>query len=233
MRRAIVLAVALGACKPAGPERIPLAQIKIVSAAKLRTSSVGGKMSANEVELWKQELGKDATFFRGDDEAVEASYVLVDAENRSDHPAFVTVDGTLVGPGGKTGGLKAESLYVPAGDRRTFLLLDDKLAPELWATGVTAAVTSAIVAKGPPAMAIADVHVFADGDAVVATANVTATAKNPGKGIIHCAFHDADGDPVSRGHAVLLLEPGKTYGVTFKGPPGAKTATIFAGDEVY
>jgi hypothetical protein len=225
--------LALVACKtPSGPERIPVAQIKIVSAAKLRTSPVGGRMSANEVALWKQELGRDQPFFAGDDEAVDASYVLVDAENRSERDAFVTVDGTLVGAG-KTGKLRPESLYVPAGDRRTFLLLDDKLAPEPWAQSVDVVVKGAMVAKFAPAMTITDVNVFTEDDHVVAAANVTATAKRPGEGIIHCAFHDADGDPLSRGHAVLVLEPGKTSVVRFKGPPGSKTATIFAGDEVY
>lgn len=234
MNRAVLVLLAVAGCKtPQPPERIPIAQIKIVSQAELRTTPVGGKMSKNEIELWKQELPADQPFFTGDDEAINASYVLVNAENQSERDAFVTLGGTLVGDHGQTAKLKPESLYVPAGDSRTFLLLDDKLAPEPWAQGVKVVVTGAMVAKFPPAMQVDKVNVFTDGDHVVAAADVTATAKRDGKGIVHCAFLDAAGDPIARAHAVLWLAPGKTSVVRFKGPPGSKTATIFAGDEVY
>jgi hypothetical protein len=233
--RALVIGcVVVAACKgPAKVERIPVERIKIVSQAELRTTTVGGRMTANEIELWKSQLPEGQAFFTGDDEAINASYVLVDAENQSEKDAFVTLDGTLIGDNKQTAGLKAESLYVPAGDSRTFLLLDDKLAPEPWAQGVKVVVTGAMVAKFPPAMDIQKVNVFTDGDHVVAAAEVTATAKRDGEGIVHCAFHDAAGDPIARAHAVLVLQPGQTSVVRFKGPTGSKTATIFAGDEVY
>jgi hypothetical protein len=251
--RAVMLAavavVALAAgCKKdtTGKLEISTEEIVVVHDPTLRTSMVGGQMDPREIEIRQKlnELEPDPNvraerermgaqgYDVGDAPAVSSSYVLVDAENRSVHDAYVTLDGTLSG-GEQKAELKAESLFVPAGGIRTFLLLDDELKPREWATGVNVKVVGALIAKFPPSMAISDENVFTDGDHVVAAATVTSTVKAYLRGIVHCAFHDAAQKPIGRGHAILELEGGATSNVRFVGPRGSKTATIFAGDATY
>lgn len=223
---------AFAACGKAdpGPAAVPLDQIGVVHDPTLRTSPVGGAMDPTEQAI-RDRLGETG-YVVGEGTAVTSSYVLVDAENRSTSDAYVTLDGTLSGDGQKAP-LKAESLFVPAGGIRTFLLLDDRLAPRPWATGVNVKVTGAMVARYRPAIEVSDLHVFTDGDHVVAAATVTSTAKRPGRGLVHCAFHDPAQKPIGRGHTILELEPGKAYTVRFVGPRGSSTADVFPGDATF
>jgi hypothetical protein len=225
-----VAAPAAGCARDKEPERIPLDQIKVKGNPHLRTSPVGGQMDPDEIAI-RQRLG-ETDFDRGEAAAVNAAYVLVDAENLSPHDAYVSLDGTLNG-GGQTAPLKAESLFVPSGATRTFLLLDEGLAPRPWAQGVEVKLSGVRIAAYPPPIDITDLHVFDDGDHVVAAATATPNVKRAGRGLVHCAFHDQGGNPIGRGHMVLQFEPGKPSTVRFVGPKGSATATIFPGEAAF
>jgi hypothetical protein len=233
---AVAAALVAGCARDPEPVRIPLDQIKVKGNPHLRTSPVGGQMEADEIAIRKR-LG-EPEFDRGDAAAVNAAYVLVDAENLSPHDAYVSLDGTLNAGGGGDGGgqtapLKAESLFVPSGATRTFLLLDEGLAPRPWAQGVEVKLTGVRVAAYPPPIDITELHVFDDGDHVVAAATATPNVKRAGRGLVHCAFHDKGGNPIGRGHMVLPFEPGKSSTVRFVGPKGSATATIFPGEAAF
>jgi hypothetical protein len=227
----VLAALAVGCEGVRKAERIETELVEITSEAQLRTSIVGGRMTAAELAARKK-VGA-STVDLGEGDAALASYVLVDARNNSVRDAYVTLDGVLAGDAGRTASLKAESLFVPAGATRTFLLLDDALAPQPWAKGVEVKVVGAVAAKFPPPISITNVEVSTVGDHVVASATIGSTAHREGKGIVHAAFHDEFGKPLSRGHSLHILLPGKTEVVRFAGPPHSKTATIFAGESTF
>jgi hypothetical protein len=224
------LLVVAAACSKAEPAaQIPLEQIAVVGQPTLRTSPLGGQTDPNEVLARRKVEAGAGPVYLGEGETVTASYVLVAAENRSTTAANVTLGGTLTGPD-QTAALRRESLYVPAGATRTFLLLDHALAPQPWATGVTVVVTGAVEARHPPPFAITDFHQFVDGDRVVIAANVASTAKRRRLVIVHAAFHDRAGAPLSRAHAILQLVPGVPQTVRFVGPSGSTAGTIYEGE---
>jgi len=226
----ILLAAASAACSKAEPiARIPLEQIAVVGQPALRTSPLGGKTDPNEVLARRKVEAAAGPVYLGEGETVTASYVLVDAENRSTTDANVTLGGDLSGPD-QTVPLRRESLLVPAGATRTFLLLDQGLAPRPWATGVKVVVTGAVEARHAPPFTITDFHQMTDGDRVVVAANVVATTKRRRLVIVHAAFHDKDRAPLSRAHAVLQLMPDLPQTVRFVGPPGSTAGTIFVGE---
>jgi hypothetical protein len=226
----LVLAAAVGCDQPDRAARIDLDLIVIERRPALRTSPIGGAPDPAEVRAYEEAEG--GPMWAGTGKPIEASYVLVDAENRSPTDAAVTLGGTLTGAA-QTAPLRRESLFVPAGGTRTFLLLDQGLAPRPWATGVEVKVTGAVEARHRPAFEIADVHQLPDGDRVVVAASVTSTAKRAGTVIVLAAFHDADGAPLSRGHTFLRLLPGEPQTVRFVGPPGSVRGTIFQGESVF
>jgi hypothetical protein len=228
--RFVILLAVFAACSKTEPAaRIPLEQIAVVGQPALRTSPLGGKTDPDEVLARRKVEAGAGPVYLGEGEIVTASYVLVDAENRSTTDANVTLGGELSGPG-QAAPLRRESLFVPAGATRTFLLLDQGLAPRPSATGVKVVVTGAVEARHAPAFDITDFHQMTDGDRVVTAANVVATAKRRRLVIVHAAFHDKDRAPLSRAHAILQLVPGVPQTVRFVGPAGSTSGTIFQGE---
>ena len=232
MKSVIVAAVLLVAC---GREREPardvdLSLIVVRDTANLQTKPVGGAPHPAEI-IVAYKLGEEDSLW-GEGQAVDASYVLVDAENTSNKDLDVSLAGQLTGAD-KTAPLRVESLWIPAGQRRTFVLLDKALAPAPWATGVKVVVAGAKLAKYPPPIAITDQTVFPDGDRVVAAARVTSTVKKRGAFMVLAAFHDAHDKPIARGSSLVRLAGGEQQTVRFVGPPGSKTATIFSGQSQF
>jgi len=163
-----------------------------------------------------------------------ATYVLVDVENTSNSDLFVTLDGTLIdAAGAEVGPLRAESLRLPEGGRRTFALVDEDNAERPAATDARLEVIGAVVARWSPTTRIQDANVFDDHGKVIAAASVTNGADRPGKIIVLAGFHDAAGKPVARPFTVLEMGAGITQTVRFVGPDGSKTGYIFLGDAVY
>ena len=92
-----------------------------------------------------------------------ATFVLVDAENTGETGAVVTLGGDMRDAAGQTlGMLKPESLFIPAGDRRTFALVDTDRKARPTAAGAQITVRGALIPEEPPVMHVEDIHTFDD-----------------------------------------------------------------------
>ncbi len=163
-----------------------------------------------------------------------ATFVMVDADNLSTGELHVTLAGTLVDAGGrKVGALRPESLRIPPGGKRTFVLVDDQDSERPDAATAKIEVRGASPPRWEPSVRIEDGHIFNDHGKVMVAADVTNEADRPGKVLVFAGFHDADGKPLQRQHVVLPLGPEVTQTVRFVGPEGAKTGYLFLGDSSY
>lgn len=224
---AIVLACACG--KSDAPKReLDLDAIK-VEGAHLRTDTVG-----------EGQFEEHATF------------VLVDARNTAAEGAYVTLGGDLVDAAGTAFPLIPQSLWIPAGDSRTFALVDKQRKPRD-AKSARAKVRGAVILPAP-LVRVEELNTFDDHGHLVLQAYVTNDAARPATAFVIASFHDAAGHPVTRPYNLLKIG-GKGQGdpgpgncpdahedtiplvskcpVRFIGPPGATTGTIFIGDTVY
>ncbi len=163
-----------------------------------------------------------------------ATFVLVDAENRSPDPAMITLSGTFRDEAGAVvGELAAESLWVPAGGRRLFALVDDEQEPRPEAKGAQILVSGAKVADRPPIMRVEGHASFDDYGKVVARARLINDADRPGRAIVFAAFHNGNGLPMARPFTLIPIGAKSTLPLQLVGPPGSTTGTIFLGDIVY
>jgi len=212
--RVALLSLALAACsKSETPEARQLDPrvIEVVEGARLRTDTVG-----------------EAQF------ASTASFVLVDAKNPTPDGAYVTLAGQLLGEGGPViGELKAQSLWIPAGERRTFALVDTERVPRPSTASARIVVTGALVTHDGPRAHIADLHTFQDNGRTVVQANLVNDADRVGKIVVIAAFHGADDRPMTRPFEIVEIDRKQTRPVQFVGPDKSTTGTIFVGDVVY
>jgi hypothetical protein len=209
---ALVAAVAAalgGACTRRTEDIIPSAQIRVTLNANMRTDAV-------------------------ENVAGKATFVLVDAENLSPRDGFIALRGTLLdAAGAKVGRLRPEELYVPAGEKRTFALLDaDELARPT-AVGASVEIGSALFARRKLSVEVSDEITHPDtgpaGARVVIGANVTNKASKTAKVIVLAAFRDAAGKPLTRPFDVMSIGAGITRPVRFVGPPGSTEADVYLG----
>ncbi len=127
MRTWLVLCLLL-ACEKPSRRQLDLDRIRVTGEGKLRTDTVGGG-----------EFSETATF------------VLVDAENTSTDGAYVTLAGELAdGSGVTVGEFKAQSLWIPGGDSRTFALVDRERKARPTASAARIRVRSATIPDRPP-----------------------------------------------------------------------------------
>jgi len=220
----------LCACGKTEPKReLDLADIEVLGAT-MRTDTVGGG-----------EFTDTATF------------VLVDARNRASEGAYVTLGGELVDAGGaKVGDLIVQSLWIPAGETRTFALVDTERKARPAATKARAKVRGASVFPAPLARIEEQVTHDDHGQLVVA-AYLVNDAPGEGTVMVVGVFHDAAGRPLTRPFNVVKIAgkqdpatPGNCPDagedrkplvskcpIQFVGPPGAVRATMFVGDTLY
>ena len=219
MRRAglFVLAAVLaggasGACRRRdAAASLDLALIRVSPDATMRTDTVGGGGFADT-----------------------ATFVLVDAENRADRGAYVTLGGALVEEGGAVAGaLKPQSLWIPAGESRTFALVDTERKPRPAARTARIEVSGALVPDDPPRAHIEEIHRFADQDRLVVQAYLVNDADRVGQIVVIGAFHDEGNRPMTRPFELVEIAARSRRVVKFIGPPRAKRGTIFVGDVVY
>jgi hypothetical protein len=205
--------VALGAgCRRGEPERhLDLALIEVSPDAQLRTDTVG-----------------EGAF------AGRATFVLVDAANRGAEGAYVTLGGELATAAGvAAGALKPQSLWVPAGESRTFALVDAERAVRAEAAAARVEVRGALASAAPPPARIEELHRFEDGGRIVLQAYLVNGADRPGRVVVIGAFHGADARPLTRPFEVIAVGAHAREVVRFIGPPGAQRGAIFIGDAVY
>lgn len=206
------LSAALGACHEAQPSRqLDLDLITVTSDARMRTDVVG-----------------DGAF------ASTATFVLVDAENRAGDGAYVTLGGQLTDAGGGiVGQLTPQSLWIPAGERRTFALVDTERVARPASTSARIVVRGARIPADPPRARIEELHVFDDDGKAVVQGALVNDADRVGQIVVIAAFHGADGRPMTRPFQLVAIDRNQRRPVQFVGPPGSKTGTIFVGDVVY
>lgn len=232
-----LLLIAVAACSKSGTSKqLDPTLIEVVDNARLRTDTVGLDHRIDYSDRTDPKVVEDRRF------ASEATFVLVDAKNPTPDGAYVTLAGDLLGEGGaKIGTLKAQSLWIPAGEIRTFALVDNQRVPRPATTSVKIVVTGALVTHDPPRMHVADLHSFVDKyteadkpvSRIVVQANIVNDAKRVGKAIVIASFHGADGRPITRPFQTLQLDAEQTTPIQFVGPPGSTTGTIFVGDIIY
>lgn len=226
-----LLVAALVGCKSKPARNLELDRIRVISNATLRTDQVsGGPGMAAPRPLPGHEVVYDAK----DPYATSTTFVLVDAENGAGEGAYVTLAGELTDDGGHViGTLKAQSLWVPAGERRLFALVDDERKQRPASTSARIVVRGALVPESPPRARIEQLHAFDDYGKVVVQANLVNDADRIGKIVVISAFHDANGRPMTRPFQIIEVDKKQTKSLQFVGPPGSKTGTIFVGEVVY
>jgi hypothetical protein len=232
------LGLGLAACSKSesASKQLDPTLIEVVDNARLRTDTVGLSHHIDYSSRVDPKVIEDRRF------ASESTFVLVDAKNPTPDGAYVTLAGELLGDGGtKIGALKAQSLWIPAGETRTFALIDSERVPRPATTSAKIVVTGALVTRDPPRVRITDTHSFVDKyteadkpvSRIVVQANVVNDTKRIGKAIVIASFHGADGRPITRPFQTIQLAGNQTMPIQFVGPVGSTTGTIFVGDVIY
>lgn len=203
--------VGLGACAKQPSHDIDHDLIHVTSDARLRTDTIGE--------------GKFAEL---------ATFVLVEAENTSKQGVHVTLGGELVDEAGAVvGTLKAQSLYVPAGELRTFALVDKERKPRPTAKGASIRVRGARVPPMPPPASVEGFRQLVDGDKVLVQGVVRNDAARGGNIMVVATFYGPDNKPMTRPFSLLWVPPNHTQPVQFVGPAGSTRGTLFIGDAVF
>ncbi len=205
---AVAALFAILGCEKPTRRRLDLEWIHVVPNAKLRTDSVD-----------------DGAFSK------TATFVLVDAENRGTEGAYVTLAGQLGDAQGHAiSQLKPQSLWMPAGESRTFALVDRERQPRPTASTARIHVRSGTIPKRPPAVRVEKIRQIDDHGKLVVQGNVHNDAERPGQIMVIASFHAADGQPITRPFSVLMIPAKSVQRVQFIGTAGAKRGAIYIGD---
>lgn len=211
MRVWVLLAVLIGCAKHEPTRQLDKNLIHVTSDARLRTDTVGGGQFTDL-----------------------ATFVLVEAENTASEGANVTLGGELTDEAGKTvGELRAQSLYVPAGETRTFALVDKQRKARPDAKAARIYVRGAQIVKNLPPVTIDGFRQLEDNGKTVVQAVVKNDADRGGNIMVIATFYDAQGKPMTRPFSMLWVEKHGQLPVQFAGPPGSTRGTIFLGDIAY
>jgi hypothetical protein len=212
VRIGVAGALGLTGCSHSKPaHNLDLDAIHVSADARLRTDVVG-----------------DGKF------ASTASFVLVDAENAAAEGAYVTLGGELGdAAGAHVGDLRAQSLWIPPHETRTFALIDTERVPRPTAAGARIKVFGATIPDEPPRAHIEDLHSFDDRGKIVVRAYLVNAADRPGQIMVIGSFHDAHGQPMTRPFQLVDIAARDRQVVQFVGPEGSTRGTIFVGDTLY
>ena len=210
MLRVLVIALALVSCAKRESNQLDFDLIRVTSDARLRTDTVGG--------------GKFTDL---------TTFVLVEAENKAEQGAYVTLGGELTDEAGKrVSELRAQSLWIPAGELRTFALIDKLRKPRPEAKAAKIYVRGAKLGKAPPAH-VDRIRQVDDTDKVIMQGVVTNEAKRAGNIMVLATFYGPDGKPMTRPFSLLWIDKQAEQPVQFVGPIGSKRGTLFIGDVAY
>ncbi len=201
---------ALASCNDNATRHLGLDQVVVAPNAQLRTDTVG------------------------DDGQPPASFVIVDAKNVATDAAYVSLDGDLLDAHGAIlGHLRAQSIWTPPGETRTFVLVDDQRQARAGAASAKIHVRGVLVPESPPSMHVEAIKVRDDFGKAVVTANLVNDVDRPGMIQLLAAFRDPTGRPMTRPFSMIPIGPKVTLPVQFVGPQGSTTGTIFIGDMTY
>lgn len=207
----VALALASAACEvPRAPALDP-ELISVSPAVTMRTDTVGeGEHSAT------------------------ASFVLVEAENRATQAATVSLSGTFRDEhGAELGRLRAESLWMPAGGRRLFALVDRDRLPRPGARGAQIVVSGVRAATRPPIMRLEGERSHDDFGKIIVYGTLINDADRPGRAMVFGAFFDRTDQPMTRPFVIVPIAARSTLPVHLVGPPGSTRGMLFLGDLVY
>lgn len=166
--------------------------------------------------------------------AARATFVIVDAQNRGDRDAEVTLGGVLVDADGhEVGVLRAESLRIPRRARRTFALVERDRAERPTATGARIDLRGAREPRFPDPITISDGHIYPDGDRAVLVGMIKNTSDRACIAMVLAGFHDRDGHPMTRPFSAFELGAGAERPARFVGPDGSHAGYLFIGDVTY
>lgn len=211
MWRALISIVALVGCaKHESPRQLDKELVRVTSDARLRTDTVGDGRFTDLV-----------------------TFVLVEAENTSPEGAYVTLGGELADASGKRiSDLRAQSLWIPAGERRTFALVDRERRPRPDAKAARIYVRGAQIGQPPP-VKVEGLRQLDDGGKAVVQASIKNEAHRGGNIMVIATFYGPDGKPMTRPFTMLWIDKQAALPVQFVGPPGSTRGTIFIGDVAY
>ena len=212
MLRYLVLVIALVGCaQKKRSHDIDHDLIRVTNDARLRTDTVGGGEF--------QDL---------------ATFVLVEAENTAKEGANVTLGGELTDEHGATvGTLRAQSLYIPAGEIRTFALVDKERKARPTAKGAKIRVRGARVPPMPPPAHVEGIRQLQDGNKTVMQGVLKNDGARGGNIMVIATFYGPDNRPMTRPFSMIWVPPNGTQPVQFVGPQGSTRGTIFIGDLAY
>lgn len=203
--------VAIAGCAKSKAHQLDLDFIRVSTDARLRTDTVG-------VGTFEE----------------QATFVLVDADNTSKEGAYVTLGGKLGDADGKPlGELRSMSIWIPAGETRTFALVDKERKPRPASARARIEVKGALVPAVPPPYQVTGIKDWPQDDKVITSGTVENDANLAGAIMVIASFHDAEGRPMTRPFTLLRVAPHGKLPVQFVGPPGSKHGTIFAGEAIY
>jgi len=185
--------------------------VRVTGEAKLRTDTVGeGKFEE------------------------QATFVLVDADNNGGEGAYVTLGGELADAGGSVvGELRAQSLWIPPGEQRTFALVGRERKPRPTAAAARIHVRGASIPAVPPPAHVGELREVVDNGRIVVQGVLHNDGERAGNIMVIFSFHDAERRPMTRPFAMVRVEGHGSQAVQYVGPPGSVHGTAFVGDSVY
>jgi hypothetical protein len=206
----LLIVLSILACEKPSRRALDLDLVRITGEGKLRTDVVGDNVTET------------------------ATFVLVDAENTSKDGAYVTLAGDLADVAGlPVAEFKASSLWIPAGESRTFALVDRERKPRPTAVAAKIIVRSATIPDQPPPAVVDQIREIEDDGKLVVQGVLHNKAPRRGQIVVIASFHAADGRPMTRPFSILRVPPGTDQSVQFVSPPGAKHGTIYVGEMNY
>ncbi len=209
--RALWILLALAACEKSTNRALDLDLVRITSDAKLRTDTVG-----------------EGAFVE------TATFVLVDAENTGHDGAYITLGGELQdAQGSLVSDFKPQSLWIPAGEARTYALVDRARKPRPTAAAAKIVIRSATIPESPPPAHVDQIRELDDNGKLVVQGVLTNDARRKGDVMVIASFHGPDGRPMTRPFDVISIDAHATKTVQFVSPPGAKRGTIYVGDMTF
>lgn len=208
--RLVCLLLLVAACEKPSRRQLDLDLVRITGEGKLRTDTVGDAIEET------------------------ATFVLVDAENTGKEGAYVTLAGDLADASGTAiGAFKAQSLWIPAGESRTYALVDRDRKARPTAQAAKIEVRSATIPDKPPPAFVDQIKTVDDNGKLVVQGLLHNTAERRGQIVVIASFHAPDGRPMTRPFSIVKVPAKTEQWVQFVSPPGAKTATIYIGELSY
>lgn len=161
-----------------------------------------GEPDAPSIELGRAHLRTD--MIGGGTTAKRATFVLIDAHNRSSAGVWASLSGDLVDARDvPIGHLAASMLWIPPGGARTFALIDDQLAERPNAASARVVKHSSQLA--PPLTTIEDVHTFDDHGTPITQGYLVNEASEDATIVVAAPFRDSAGTPVARPHYIVKV----------------------------